>query len=120
MARSMACRTLVTCSTSTPTGQRPRRRKLGGRAKAYEEAADRIEEAAKRSSMSVADAEKALASTGVDPTIMSVDKLTSALETYQTSGAGAAEASAALARDLAAEEAAADAARSRRRRAAVR
>lgn len=83
-----------------------------GRAKAYEEAADRIEEAAKRSGMSVADAEKALASTGVDPTIMSVDKLTSALETYQTSGAGAAEASAALARDLAAEEAAADAARS--------
>ena len=74
-----------------------------GRAKAYEEAADRIEEAAKRSGMSVADAEKALASTGVDPTIMSVDKLTSALETYQTSGAGAAEASAALARDLAAE-----------------
>lgn len=83
-----------------------------GRAKAYEEAADRIEEAAKRSGMSVADAEKALASTGVDPTIMSVDKLTSALETYQTSGAGAAEASAALARDLAAEEASADAARS--------
>lgn len=83
-----------------------------GRAKAYEDAADRIEEAAKRSGMSVADAEKALAATGVDPTIMSVDKLTGALEDYQSSGAGAAEASAALARDLAAEEAAADAARS--------
>ena len=89
------------------------------KALAFELAADRVEEAARKSGLTVAEAEQAMVAQGIDPTIMSVEKLVEKFGEYKTSAAGvaaaeqnAAAASADLAAKLAEQEAAADDARS--------
>ena len=82
------------------------------KADAYEAAADRIVEAAKRTGMTVAEAETAITAQGMDPTILSVDKLAEGLVEYQNSAVGAAAATADVTADLEAQKQAADDARS--------
>lgn len=81
------------------------------RAQAFEDAADRVEEAARRQGMTVTEAETAMVAQGLDPTILSVDKLAEGFAKAAAS-AEAAASQADLAADLAAAEAAADDARS--------
>lgn len=83
------------------------------KAKAFEDAADRVEEAARQTGMSVEEVDEALAAAGVDPMIMSTEKLVAALERNDEAATDAAaavdEGAAAAARAAAASAAAADA-----------